>query len=27
MMRLYLPRAAALDGSWAPPPIERIPAP
>jgi len=24
MMRLYIPRAAVLDGSWTPPPIERI---
>jgi len=24
MMRLYLPRAAVLDGFWAPPPIERV---
>jgi hypothetical protein len=23
MLRLYIPRAAALDGSWVPPPIER----
>ena len=26
MLRLYLPRVQALDGSWQPPPIERLPA-
>jgi hypothetical protein len=25
MLRLYVPRAGAVDGSWAPPPIERVP--
>jgi hypothetical protein len=26
MLRLYVPRPAALDGSWVPPPVERAPA-
>jgi hypothetical protein len=24
MLRLYIPRASALDGSWVPPPVERV---
>jgi hypothetical protein len=26
IMRLYVPRASALDGTWVPPPVERVPA-